>query len=223
MTTLAPDALAQEARAALWEPRRELSLLQARRRTRLIWMLRRLLVAAAGASLASVFVFMALFSPNSGFWGPSYDTVQPLRIINPRFTGTTDGGQAYQLTADVALKRTAITRLLELATPVYRSIEGHTLIAPRGVYDEQSERITMNGGVLFSDARGNRFSSPAMLIDLQAGTIRGDRGVTGAGPLGVVRADAYEIRNSDRAIVLMGHVNGQVPEHAQAQPGAPSP
>lgn len=210
-------------RQALWEPRRELSLLQARKRSRLIWLLRRVFVGAAGAALASVFVFMALFTPGGGLWGPAYGAVEPLRVINPRFTGTTRGGQAYQLTADMAAKDNAAARLLELAAPVYRSIQGHTLVAPRGIYDEQTETIRMDGGVLFSDDKGNRFSSPGMLIDLRAGVVRGDRGVTGAGPLGVVRADTYEIRNSDRAIVLRGHVNGQVPEHSDAEPGAPTP
>ncbi len=212
MTTLAP-------RASVWEPKRELSLRAARRRSRLIAFLRRAFVMMSGAALASVFVFMALFSP-TGLWGPSYGEATPLRVLSPRFTGTTEGGEAYQLTAEVAVKENAQARLMELASPVYRSVRGHTLIAPRGVYDEQTETVRMEGGVLFGDASGNRFSSPAMTIDMHAGVIRGDRGVTGAGPLGVVRADAYEIRRDDNAIVLHGRVNGQVPEHAQ-EPGEP--
>lgn len=217
MTTLASVPL----RSTTWEPRRELSLRDARRRSRLIHLLRRVFVMLAGAALASVFVFMALFSPD-GLWGPGYGAATPLRVISPRFTGTTTGGEAYQLTAEVAVKENAAARLLELASPVYRSIRGSTLIAPRGVYDEHTETIRMEGGVLFSDASGNRFSSPAMMIDLRGGQISGDRGVTGAGPLGVVRADAYEIRNSDRAIVLHGRVNGQVPERADPEPGEPA-
>lgn len=203
-----------------WEPRRELTLLQARARSRLIWMLRRLLVSLCGAALASVFVFMALFSPG-GLWGPAWGAAEPLRVINPRFTGASSGGSAYQLTADVAERRSA-NALLELAAPVYRTIQGHTLVAPRGTYDERGESVRMEGGVLFSDARGNRFSSPNMTIDLRAGQVQGMQGVTGAGPLGVVRADAYEIRDSDGSIVLRGRVNGQVPERAAAEPGAPT-
>ncbi|MET0183428.1 MAG: LPS export ABC transporter periplasmic protein LptC [Caulobacterales bacterium] len=212
MTTLAHSA-------ATWEPRRALSLEAARSRSRLIWAMRRVLVGLAGASLASVFVFMALFSP-TGLWGPAYGAASPLRVISPRFTGTLESGEAYQLTADVATREHAAARFLELAAPVYRSLKGHTLVAPHGVYDEQTDTVRMDGGVLFSDSAGNRFSSPGMIVDFKSGTVRGDRGVTGAGPLGVVRADTYEIRNSDRAIVLRGHVNGQVPERAEDAPGA---
>lgn len=215
MTTLAAS------RPSVWEPRRELSLRQARKRSRLIFLLRRAFVMMAGAALASVFVFMALFSPD-GLWGPAYGNATPLRVISPRFTGTTTTGEAYQLSAEVAVKEHAQARLMELASPIYRTIRGNTLIAPRGIYDEQTETIRMEGGVLFSDSSGNRFSSPAMLIDLRAGAVRGDRGVTGAGPLGVVRADAYEIRNSDRAIVLHGRVNGQVPARADDEAGEPT-
>ncbi len=206
-------------RTSVWEPQREASLQEARARSRLIFLLRRVFVGLAGSALASVFVFMTLFSPD-GLWGPVYGGATPLRIIAPRFTGTNTEGEAYQLTADVAERENSATRLLTLAAPVYRTIRGHTLVAPRGIYDETAETIQMAGGVLFSDASGNRFSSPGMLINLREGHIRGDQGVTGAGPLGVVRADAYEIRNSDRALVLRGNVSGQVPEARQEQPGA---
>lgn len=214
MTTLAAHP------AANWEPRRALSLHAARRRSNLIWGLRRVFVGLAGASLASVFVFMALFSP-TGLWGPALTTASPLRVVSPRFTGSSETGEAYQLTADFASKQHAAARLMDLAAPVYRSLKGHTIVAPHGVYDETTDTVRMEGGVLFSDSAGNRFSSPGMIVDFSTGTVRGDRGVTGAGPLGVVRADTYEIRNSDRAIVLRGHVNGQVPERAGDVPGAP--
>ncbi len=218
MTTLAVDG----ARAALWEPRREMTLAQARKRSRLIALLRRVFVGGAGAALASVFVFMTLFSPD-GLWGAAYGAIQPLRVINPRFTGTDRGGDAYQLTADVAQKASAAAQFLELAAPVYRSIDGQTLVAPRAIYDEVTETVRMEGGVLFSDTRGNRFSSPGMVIDLAEGTIAGEQGVTGAGPLGVVRADAYELRESDRAFVLRGRVRGQVPERTAEPAGAAPP
>lgn len=210
-------------RAPNWEPHRALTLAEARKRSHLVAVLRRAFVGLAGASLASVFVFMALSGPGGGFLGLGGEA-RPLQVTNPRFTGATASGRAYQITADTAVKETAASPELQLAAPVYRTIEGHTLVAPRGIYDETQERLRMDGGVLFSDASGNRFSSPSMDIDLNGGRIVGTRGVTGAGPLGVVRADAYEIRNSDRALVLHGRVSGQVPARNEAAAGgAPHP
>jgi len=193
-----------------WDARMEATLAQARQRSTLIGHLRRFFVAAAGASLASVFVFMALFSPD-GLWGSAYAQVTPLKVLSPRFTGTSRNGEAYQLTADVASKDDAAARFMTLAAPVYRSIKGQMLVAPRGVYDEQSQTIAMEGGVLFTDGAGNRFSTPSLIVDLHGGVLKGNKGLTGAGPLGVVRADAYEMRTDDRGLTLSGGVRGQLP------------
>lgn len=205
-----------------WEPRRALTLKQARRRSRLIAVLRRVLVAAAGAALASVFVFMTLQGLESGFGRDPYGSAEPMRMINPRFTGRTEGGGAYQLTAEAAVREDGGRRLLDLTAPVYRALDGAIVVAPEGDYDEARELVALSGGVLFSDPSGNRFSTPDMQIDLETGTIQGARGVTGAGPLGVVRADAYELRQTDRAVVLRGGVRGQMPERgAEAAPASP--
>jgi lipopolysaccharide export system protein LptC len=75
--------------------------------------------------------------------------------------------------------------------------------------------------VLFSDRQGNRFTTPNMIVDLEQGTLTGRGGVTGAGPLGVVQAESYELRDSDRSVVLRGGVRGQIPDRDQ-QNGEPS-
>jgi hypothetical protein len=61
-----------------------------------------------------------------------------------------------------------------------------------------------------------------MIVDLDAGTLTGRGGVTGAGPLGVLQAESYELRDSDRALVLSGGVRGQIPDRDQ-QNGEPTP
>jgi hypothetical protein len=75
-----------------WSERLDLTLAQARQRSQLVNLLRRLFVGLAGAALASVFVFMALFSPE-GLWGSAYAQVTPLRVLAPRFTGTSESGR----------------------------------------------------------------------------------------------------------------------------------
>jgi hypothetical protein len=67
-----------------------------------------------------------------------------------------------------------------------------------------------------------------MQVDLERGALAGNQGVTGAGPLGVLQADAYELREGDRALVLRGNVRGQIPDRSQqseetAPWGSPSP
>jgi lipopolysaccharide export system protein LptC len=110
---------------------------------------------------------------------------------------------------------------IELVAPVYRTEAGTIMLAPRGIYDEQAKTVVFDGEVLFADSGGNRFTTPNMIVDLEQGTLTGRGGVTGAGPLGVLQAESYELRDSDRALVLRGGVRGQIPDRDQ-QNGEPS-
>lgn len=204
-----------------WEPKRALSLRRARRRSRLVAGLRRFFVAGAGAALASVFVFMALFAIEGGFSGAGLTAAEPLRMINPRFTGRTEQGGPYQLTAEMAERPRGDLQPIALTAPVYRTEAGTIMLAPAGIYDEAAKKISFNGEVLFSDRGGNRFSTPNMVVDLAAGMIHGEAGVTGAGPLGVMQADRYEMREGDRALALRGHVRGQIPDQHEDRGARP--
>jgi lipopolysaccharide export system protein LptC len=205
-----------------WEPRRALTLRRARRRSRMVAALRRFFVAGAGASFAAVFVFMTLNTIQGGFAYTQYGAAEPLRMINPRFIGRSENGGPYQLSAEMAERPRGENQPIELIAPVYRTEAGTIMLAPRGIYDERSQTVVFDGEVLFSDSGGNRFTTPNMLVDLDRGTLTGRGGVTGAGPLGVLQAESYEIRESDRALVLRGGVRGQIPDRNQ-QNGEPSP
>jgi lipopolysaccharide export system protein LptC len=205
-----------------WEPKRAQTLRKARRRSRLIGLLRRGFVAAAGASFAAVFVFMTLHAVQGVSNAGQYASAEPLRMINPRFIGQTDNGGPYQLSAEMAERQPGENQPIELVAPVYRTEAGTIMLAPRGIYDEQAQTVVFDGEVLFSDAGGNRFTTPNMMVDLEAGTLTGRGGVTGAGPLGVLSAESYERRDSDRALVLRGGVRGQIPDRS-AQTGEDRP
>jgi lipopolysaccharide export system protein LptC len=207
-------------------------LAQARRRTKLVASLRRLFTAMAGASFASIFVSMGVFAAQGGFSGTDDLHAQPLQMINPRFTGRTKDGVAYQITADVAMRGAEGERSLRLASPVYRDAGGAAVIAPRGFYDEAANEVRLTDGVVFTDKSGNRFTTPSVRIDVDTGAVHGEKGVRGAGPLGVMRGQSYELRQSDRAVVISGGVKGVLPPRggssggslaAQSAPSASTP
>ncbi len=199
----------------IWAPKRAMALRYARRRSRTIAGLRRFFVAGAGASFAAVFVFMGLFAIEGGFEASQYAASEPLRMINPRFSGRSRGGGPYQLSAELAERPPGENRPIELVAPVYRTEAGTIMSAPRGIYDEKAKTVVFNGEVLFADRQGNRFTTPHMVVDLGEGTLNGQDGVTGAGPLGVVQGDTYELRDSDHAMVLHGNVRGQIPDRSK--------
>lgn len=205
-----------------WAPSRARLLKSARRHSRLTASLRRFFVAGAGASFASVFVFMALYAIEGGAVAGSYAAAEPLRMINPRFIGRTESDGPYELSAEIAERPPGDNEPIELVAPVYRTQAGTIMMAPRGVYDTQTETVSFVGEVLFTDRSGNRFTTPDMVVDLERGALTGRGGVTGAGPLGVIQAESYELRNSDRALVLRGGVRGRIPDREQ-QEEEPSP
>src|SRR5690606_20817531 len=162
-----------------------------------------------------VFVFWALSAIQGGINSSVYATTEPLRMLNPRFIGRTESGGPYQLSAEMAERQPGENQPIALIAPVYRTEAGTIMIAPRGIYDEQEATVVFDGEVLFADRQGNRFTTPNMIVDLEAGTLTGRGGVTGAGPLGVLQAESYELRDSDRALVLRGGVRGQIPDREQ--------
>ncbi|MBY0562996.1 MAG: hypothetical protein K2P58_02320 [Hyphomonadaceae bacterium] len=205
-----------------WAPSRVRALNAARRHSRLIGSLRRFFVAGAGASFAAVFVFMALYAIEGGAVAGVYASAEPLRMLNPRFVGRTESDGPFQLSAEIAERPLGENQPIELVAPVYRTEAGTIMMAPRGIYDTQTETVSFVGEVLFTDASGNRFTTPNMIVDLERGALTGQGGVTGAGPLGVIEAESYELRNSDRALVLRGGVRGRIPDREQ-QEEEPSP
>jgi lipopolysaccharide export system protein LptC len=199
------------ATGAAWEPRRQLTLEQARRHSRLVSSQRILFVSLAAASFSCFFGFMTLHAALGGFTTRSEMSVQEsLRMINPRFTGRTQGGGNYTVIAHEATRRATGSNLIDLRNPVYTTLDGRRVTSTVGVYNQTSREIELRGNVVFTDPSGNVFTSTSSIIDGAANKVTGKRAVRGAGPIGSVRADSYEISDDGNRVVLQGHVRGVV-------------
>jgi lipopolysaccharide export system protein LptC len=139
-------------------------------------------------------------------------------MINPRFTGRIGEDLTYTLTAQRAQRDLERQAPITLNDPVYTEENGRIVLAPDGAYDPAAGRIDLQGGVTFTDGGGNRFTSRAAVVDLENKVLRGDMEIVGEGPLGVVRADAYELHSLDNKIVFRGRVRGVMPERGRALP-----
>ncbi|WP_424934026.1 hypothetical protein [Amaricoccus macauensis] len=119
------------------------------------------------------------------------------QITNPTFTGTTRDGDPFVFEADLVVPdaapptRAAITRLrgrvtLSGGTEVQLSAdEGELTIADRVLDLAGSVEIHVPGGYdLVADT---------VVLDLAAGTMRGEGNVEGAGPMGEIRSETLEI------------------------------
>jgi lipopolysaccharide export system protein LptC len=207
------EAAAQSVQTSSWSPGRRMTLKQARGRSRLVQVMRFLFVGLAFASLASVFVYTTLYSMSGGFERTATAEVggEAVTMLQPRFTGRLNEETSYQLTATEAQRPAEDAGPINLNAPIYRESQGRVIVAPSGAYAEEEGMIRLTGGVTFTDEAGNRFTSSDAVIDTRNGILRGNAEIMGEGPLGVLRADAYEIQDSTGTIIFRGRVRGTMP------------
>ena len=196
-----------------WSPSRRLSLKQARMRSRLTHSLRFLFVGLAAASIASVFVYTTAYSIAGGFRTATPEPAsEQVTMVQPRFTGRLSDTLTYQITADRATREGGLDGPIALQNPVYAEETGRVVLAPNGFYDSLAGRIELSDGVTFTTQDGDRFTSHSAVVDVESGVLRGETEIVGEGPLGVVRADAYELHQSDGRFIFRGRVRGVIPE-----------
>jgi len=140
------------------------------RRRNLAPILRLVLPAFAGA-LALVVVGWTIAT---ALRAPHDVATPPLEVVSPRVIGRDDKGRAFVVTADRASRQPGATQRVDLQTPVLVRDEGGPdalrVLAPRGVYDEATARLTLSGGVKVDGARG-RFSAPSIVYDTRTGRL----------------------------------------------------
>jgi hypothetical protein len=129
----------------------------------------------------------------------------------------------YQLNAAEAERPRDGAGPMQLNAPMYQESTGRIAVAPTGVYDPAAGRIELTGGVTFTDSGGTRFTAESAVIDLDQRVLTGNVRITGDGPLGVVRADAYELHDGERRLVLRGRVRGMIPEQGRSRAPAEQP
>ena len=112
------------------------------------------------------------------------------------------------ITAATAQRQPQNPAIIDLEMPAYRTDFGLTVSAPKGAYDPDTQSVALTGGVVFEDSKGNRFTTPTTTIDAKTNLARGPEPVTGGGPLGSVRADAYEVDTTSGHVRMTGGVSG---------------
>ena len=214
-----PDhPMASAAPGRVWEPARQLTLDAAWRRSKQLSTLRLVFVGLASASFSAFFGFMTLHAALGGFGTRNeVSEVESLKMLNPRFSGRTAGGNTFEVTATTATRRGLQSDLIDLEAPIYTAA-GRKVTANSGVYNQVERTVQLNGDVVFADDGGNTFSSTGAFVDAAKNLVQGNRAIRGAGPLGSVRADSYEIREGGDRIVFRGRVKGVVVEHQGATP-----
>lgn len=200
-----------------WEPKRQLTLEAARKRSRQLSATRLLFVGLATASFSTFFGFMTLHAALGGFGTrDEVSAAESLTMVNPRFSGRSQGGESFVVTALTAKRQGPQSDLIDLDKPVYTA-DGRKVTATAGVYNQLERTVQLTGEVVFSDNDGNAFSSTSAYVRTADNVVEGARAVRGEGPLGSVRADSYEIKDNGSRVIFRGHVKGTIRQRSEGQ------
>lgn len=218
MAYVAAVELEEDVRGMLSPRARRFTATGARRHSRRI-RLARVLLALAILTIASVVGAYAIrngLAPRAGELAAL--TGDDVRMVNPRFTGRDSAGSPFVVTADAAVRGSEGPRLTDLESPRLEFHGGeHTssiVIAERGVYNRDENWLELFGDVRYESDNGYVFKTSHARIYPSEGRIVGERVIEGGGPMGMLRADGFEILDSGDRIVFEGGVLARMEQPA---------
>jgi lipopolysaccharide export system protein LptC len=130
-----------------------------------------------------------------------------LRVSQALYRGEDSKGQPFEISARSAVQATSrdpVVRLAGLAAKIALSDGPATIVANRGRYDMSSERITIDGPVLFRDSGDYRMRTRDVTIDLKTRGVASGGPVEGSMPLGTFAANRLTADLNKRIVVLQG-------------------
>lgn len=202
------SALAYEARG----PASDQAMGRWRRRSRLIRRLRVILPAMIGViviGLAGVIIYNSL----AGAPAVPEESDAPIRLVNPRFMGRDADGRSFVITANSAVRDQADYQRVMLDRPAMvvdgEGLSPMRLSAQSGVFDEGSGMLQLQGDVSLNDQNAT-FDTGSAVFDTATGVLEGEGLITGAGPLGEIRAKSYGVYDKGERMVFRGGVSGTI-------------
>lgn len=189
----------------LWGPRRATSLKEARFRTALVHILR--LLFTIGAVLSAGWLLGTIIESSLRQKGAEPGaTGLSVTVLGPRFDGYDANDRPYTLTAETARRRRDNVNLVDLVNPRLQDAASSAVQAREGVWNAEEEILDLVGDVVMTDAAGYTFTSQRTRMFVKDNRVEGQDPLQGKGPIGDVRADAYEVLDDGNRIILKGNV-----------------
>lgn len=137
-----------------------------------------------------------------------------IHMTNPKFYGRDQQGRSFQLSAKEAIRDAKNDSLFTLTQPgMVLDTGGKQPIqvqGGRGTYREDAKTLLLDGGVRMRDGRGSDFHSEQALVDTHEGVVRGEKAVTGVGPLGQIAASSYAVHDGGARVLFSGGVRVRI-------------
>lgn len=198
------DALAAAATkpAVRWIERQRASALDVQRYTRFVGIMKRALPMAAAALLMAVLAYSLQPRLQNGkklltILRTTGILTNDLMMTKPKLTGTDAEGNPFVVTAARAIQDPHNAKRANLqkveADVTLKKGNWVNLTATRGLLDAVAQKLWLAGSIdVFSD-NGYEVHTSAATIDMQKGTVAGDKFVSGQGPFGTFTADHFRI------------------------------
>lgn len=188
----------------LWEPKRTLTLEAARRHSDRIRLLRRLLMVFAGLLLIAVVV---QFLTQRASVIMADNPTESVKMVNPRYSGRTDDGLPFYLTADTATRTLANRSEVALINPVLEfiretGVESSYVEALEGTYDDVNKILNLRQEVQLETDDGYICKTIHARIFARAKRIEGDEPINCVGNFGSVNGKKYAIEDNYKTFIF---------------------
>jgi len=222
-----------------WAVQARTTVHDAKRYTRFVGIMKKALLAVAGALLLAVVVY-ALQPRGTDRYSVTFKRMgqlaNDLTMVKPRLMGSDSDGSPFVVTAAKAVQDPHNIHHAKLSD-VQADLSAkdgawYDLNAPTGYLDSDAQRLWLSGKLVLYTDSGYELHTGAAFVDLapacdpktgkpqsakatkpgkppprcSATTIRGNREVTGQGPLGSLRADRFRMEKGSHHVFLDGHV-----------------
>lgn len=130
-----------------------------------------------------------------------------LRVTTATYRGQDSKGQAFQLTAGSAVQTSSsdpVVKLNSLAAQIQLPEGPARIVANRGRYDMDSEKVAIDGPVHLRSADGYNIETRDVGIDLQTRKVASEGPVDGRMNIGTFTSDRFTADLNARVVVLEG-------------------
>lgn len=146
------------------------------------------------------------------------EEVGNLTMVNPRYRSRDAQDRPFTVVAERAVQETSGADEIALQAPQADMTLNDggwvTVSATQGRYDREREQLNLSDGVRLFHDRGFQFETPAIEVDLKAGTARSDAAVQGHGPEGQIDAQGFRILDRGGRIIFTGKSHLTIRENA---------
>jgi len=130
-------------------------------------------------------------------------------MLKPRFHGTGKSGNPYNITSDEAVQTNQNKMALQKVNGdmVLKDGSWMTILSETGDYNIGKKEVDLNGSVNLIIDTGYEMNTESAHINLSENMAAGEEAVTVHGPMGVLTADGFIIREGGNEMIFHGNVH----------------